>query len=147
MALSFDDWWEEHKTIRSVAGLPPDHKARDAGLIAVSKAWVSTWWSREAGSPPFFWRWRKEYQKEMCEGSPPKFIGIPQTNVKPQRVSRNPEEFDTIKKKLRKIVARSYLEKGDVESLMTFFGVPKGEDTRMVYDATACSLNSCLFAP
>jgi hypothetical protein len=68
-------------------------------------------------------------------------------NVKPQCVTRNPAEFETIRKKLRKVVARGYLEAGEVESLMNFFGVPKGTDTRMVYDATACGLNSCLFAP
>jgi hypothetical protein len=50
--------------------------------------------------------------------------------------------------KLEKVRRLRYLIPGTVQSLTSFFAVPKGEnDKRMVYDGTKCGLNDSLWAP
>ena len=53
-----------------------------------------------------------------------------------------------MEEKLGKVRQQGYILPGEVQSLTGFFAVPKGEDdTWIVYDATACGLNSALWAP
>jgi hypothetical protein len=54
-----------------------------------------------------------------------------------------------MEEKLADVIAKGYLEKGKVKSLMSYFAVDKagGLDIRMVYDGTKCGLNDVLWAP
>ena len=50
--------------------------------------------------------------------------------------------------KIEKVQAIGYILLGEVNSLTGFFAVPKGEDDiRIVYNVTACDLNTALWAP
>jgi hypothetical protein len=50
--------------------------------------------------------------------------------------------------KIQTVIQRGYIAGGKVQSLTQYFAVPKGtEDIRMVYDAMASGLNTCLWAP
>ncbi len=50
--------------------------------------------------------------------------------------------------KLQGVRDKKYIDKGEVQSLTSYFCVPKGEtDIRMVYDATRSGLNQSLWAP
>jgi hypothetical protein len=51
-------------------------------------------------------------------------------------------------KKIGKVRKRRYIEKGPIESLTSFFAVPKGlDDIRMVYDGTKSGLNKVIWVP
>jgi hypothetical protein len=53
-----------------------------------------------------------------------------------------------MKQKLDKVRRLEYIGPGRVESLTSFFSVPKGEeDIRMVYDGTKSGLNDAMWAP
>jgi hypothetical protein len=55
---------------------------------------------------------------------------------------------EAMKKKLEKIRRLKYIQSGRVDSLTSYFAVPKGEsDIRMVYDGTKSGLNDSLWAP
>lgn len=43
-------------------------KSRSAGLKALAYAGQAGWWKWKGGSYPFFWRWPKEFQKEIQDG-------------------------------------------------------------------------------
>jgi hypothetical protein len=50
--------------------------------------------------------------------------------------------------KLDKVRDRRYVTKGNVDSLISFFAVPKGtEDVRLVYDGTRSGLNDAIWVP
>ena len=56
--------------------------------------------------------------------------------------------MDNLKKKIKKVSQRGYIEEGHVKSLISYFAVPKGEgDIRVVYDGTKCGLNDVVWAP
>jgi hypothetical protein len=53
-----------------------------------------------------------------------------------------------MREKIKKVADRGYIKDGEVDSLISFFAVPKGEeDIRMVYDATKCGLNEVIWSP
>ena len=53
-----------------------------------------------------------------------------------------------MKKKLAKVREQRYVSPGTVESLTSFFAVPKGiDDIRMVYDGTKSGLNASIWVP
>ena len=55
---------------------------------------------------------------------------------------------EQMKIKLKKVIARGYLNTGFVQSLTNYFSVPKGlEDIRLVYDGTKSKLNASVWAP
>ena len=121
----------------------------EVGKDAVSRAADSTWWSWEAGSSLFFWRWPSRCQTAARDGTKlfvywdkmPKYM-------ERQRWPSNELERQKIEKKIRKVRARGYIKPGFVKSLTGFFAVPKaGTDIRIVYDATQCGLNEALWAP
>ena len=63
---------------------------------------------------------------------------------------RDPERRAKVRTKLEKVIKRRYmLTTGlKIRSLIKYLDVPKGDDDiRMVYDATANQLNSCVWAP
>jgi hypothetical protein len=53
-----------------------------------------------------------------------------------------------VKEKFEKFIGRGYITKGRVDSLISYFTVPKGEsDVQLVFDGTKSGLNSVLWAP
>ena len=72
--------------------------------------------------------------------------------LKPYRVPQRDQKDQHIKtqiiSKLNKVRTLGYIEKGKVDSLTSFFAVPKTDtDIRMVYDATVSGLNDVVWAP
>jgi hypothetical protein len=66
----------------------------------------------------------------------------------PQKDEPDPARKEKIRLKLLKVLARRYLEYGNVSSLTQLFAVAKGdEDIRMVYNGTSSGLNSHLWCP
>jgi hypothetical protein len=57
------------------------------------------------------------------------------------------DKLPAVRKKINKVFQRGYIWSGLVESTINFFNVEKGEDIRVVYNGTSCSLNDSLFAP
>jgi hypothetical protein len=121
----------------------------EVGKDAVCRAADSTWWSWEAGSTLFFWRWPARCQKSARDGTK---LFVDWSNM-PNYMDRQRWPVDELQrqkmeKKIRKVRARGYIKPGFVKSLTGFFAVPKaGTDIRIVYDATQCGLNEALWAP
>jgi len=119
-----------------------------AGRECVSRYCNSSWWEWTEGSRPHFWRWPQEYRSSIRDGVPPWFkTKVPKWQV-PQRPEKNEEVREAMRKKLEKIRRLKYIQEGHVDSLTSYFAVPKGEtDIRMVYDGTKSGLNDSLWAP
>lgn len=124
-------------------------KDYDVGIDAISRAISSSFWEWEDGSTVFFWRWTKEHRRELRDGlrvwfrkaSLPRYWGR-------QRWPEDMDHRDKLKGKVQKIVDRRYISAGQVQSLTSFFAVPKGvDDIRVVYDATKSGLNNAIWAP
>ena len=120
----------------------------EAGAECVERYANSDWWEWSDGSRPHFWRWPSDYQTPVRDGvSPWLKERLPRWLV-PQRAEREDSAREAMKRKLDKVRRMRYLAPGRVESLTSFFSVPKGEnDTRMVYDGTKSGLNDAMWAP
>lgn len=60
----------------------------------------------------------------------------------------DPEVKVRMRKKLRKVIKRGYMEMGVMLALTRFFAGPKGDDDiRMVYDALVGGLNDVIWMP
>jgi hypothetical protein len=122
-----------------------------AGCKAINYAIDATWWEWDGGSYPFFWRWKKEFVREMRDGIPPRFTRTPPVCRERQRPNSNPLFAAKERAKVLKVLKRGYLQPVQYskdQSLMHYFSVPKGEDDiRMVYDGSKCGLNGVTFAP
>lgn len=82
------------------------------------------------------------------DGVPPWFKSrVPRWQV-PQWSERDETKREAMKKKLEKVRRLGYIQPGRVDSLTSYFSVPKGEsDIQMVYDSTKSGLNDSLWAP
>lgn len=119
-----------------------------AVIDALKRALRSTWWEWKDGSAPFYWRWPTFYRRTIREGLKVYFIKDPPRNLKPQRHEKDQEVREKVRAKLAKVRDRRYIGPGRVESLTSYFSVPKGEaDIRMVYDGTASGLNDSIWVP
>ena len=119
------------------------------GSEAVWRTSQALWWSWEAGSTLLFWRWPVRHRPAIRDGTKA-FIHrhhLPSYS-KPQQVSKDPDTWDKVRRKVNGVRAREYIKEGGVKSITGFFDVPKGDlDIRMVYDATKCGLNDALWTP
>ena len=79
------------------------------------------------------------------------FVGPPPTAKVPQPPYDDEEIGQKVKEKIQRVINNGYIELRDikeVELLMYYFHVPKGEeDIRMVYDGSKSGLNKSFFAP
>lgn len=132
----------------ALASSPECAKDWEAGRECVARYCDSNWWEWSGGSRPHFWRWPLEYQKAIRDGVSPWFrTKAPRWQV-PQRDEKDEAMKEAMKKKLEKIRRLKYIQSGRVDSLTSYFAVPKGEsDIRMVYDGTKSGLNDSLWAP
>ena len=120
----------------------------EVGRDAISRAMDTTFWTWTRGSTIFFWRWNSYYKKEVRDGFPVfvDWTKVP-SNKQASRVPADPEIRRKEAEKLKNVVWKGYLETGFVKNLTHCFSVEKGEDIRMVYDATKSLLNEACWAP
>jgi hypothetical protein len=124
-------------------------KDLEIGRDAVGRAANASWWNWDAGSTLFFWRWPKWSKKSVRDGIT-LFVDWKRMPSfwKRQQWPTEPNSIAKLKKKLANVRAKKYIQPGFVKSLTSYFAVPKAKtDIRVVYDATACGLNDCLWAP
>jgi hypothetical protein len=127
---------------------PAERCNRIAAVDGIGRCANSSWWAWTSGSRPLFWRWPVWYQASIRDGLPLWLRGSMKRWCVPQRVEKDPVKRAQIRTKILSPVERGYLERGEVVSLTSFFGVPKGDDDiRMVYDGTKSGFNSVLWAP
>ena len=110
-----------------------------------------TFFEWRGGSIPFFWEWSPEYRDLLHKGVPvwlKASMNDSERWRKPQPRPA-PEEKPKIEAKLSGFIEKDYLRLDpDVDALISFFIVPKGDsDIRVVFDATKSGLNSHLEAP
>jgi len=119
-----------------------------AGRECVARYSNSSWWEWPDGSRPHFWRWPAEYRRQIRDGVKPWFRAkVPSWKV-PQRAEKDVVVWKAMKAKLDKVKRLRYICPGQVDSLTSFFAVPKGDsDVRMVYDGTKSGLNDSMWAP
>ena len=121
---------------------------RTAALECLSKVGHATWWSWDQGSRPLFWRWPKDYQSVVRDGVHLWYNGPQLRWIQKQKSPGSKELVGIIHKKLENIREKGYVEGGQIDSLMSYFNVPKGkDDVRMVYDGSKSGLNDRLWAP
>ncbi len=119
-----------------------------AARDCITRVGRSSTWAWNDGSRLLFWRWGESYYKEARDGAKiwvkeklPKF-------TEKQRVSKDAATRLKEREKVQKVRDRRYISKGKVESVTSFFSVPKGSsDIRMVYNGTSCGLNDAVYAP
>jgi hypothetical protein len=106
------------------------------------------WWDWKVGSRLFFWRWPKEHRREARDGYVPYVQGPLPSYKRPQPAEKDIKLRNKVAEKLGTVRSRKYIAKGPVQSLTSYFSVPKGEqDVRIVYDASRSKLNQSLWAP
>ena len=124
--------------------LESDEAARDALTRYVN----GDWWTWSRGSRPFFWEWPEEFQEAMRDGIRLWMTEHLTPYTKAQAKPLTMDEWEKVRLKLMNIRERGYVQPGVVDSLTSFFAVPKGDsDIRMVYDGTISGLNDSLWAP
>ena len=120
----------------------------EVGRDAIHRAMNTSFWTWNKGSTLFFWRWNAGYKQEIRDGFPvfADWSKVPSSRKK-QRLPSDPETRRKEAEKMEDVVRKGYLEEGYVKNLMNYFSVKKGDDIRMVYDATKCLLNDACWAP
>jgi hypothetical protein len=149
VAVSFYEWWKRELKAARHAGRAPSMRSLAVASKALAHAVDASWWDWDRGSAPFFWRWPEEYQEEMRDGLMPRFVGRPPSTMTPQLPPRDPSVAGKERAKLDKFRLRESVAPptGPILSLMSTFSVAKGDDIRMVFDASKSKLNEALFAP
>ena len=149
-------WWKRSVTRsflkwvrdRKKKGDSPTNEAMEAGRDAVARAAAATVWGWPEGSTPFFWRWPAEYESIIMSGLKLWIMDKLEPWTQAQKLPKDAKNKEKVLEKLADIRRKGYVEAGKVESLISFFEVPKGEsDIRMVYDGTKSGLNDALWAP
>jgi hypothetical protein len=158
-------WWRSNLRKEAAAYLDKEHGRcwRDATIMRthrlredhavvadiLGRSANATFWDWSGGSTLIFWRWSKDFRLRARDGVPV-FISkkLPEYR-KLQPKPGDDERAALVRDKLDKVRERKYIEPGVVVSLTSFFDVPKagGSDIRLVYDASKCGLNDCVWAP
>jgi hypothetical protein len=135
-------------TLKSKDSVDEFHQDITVGIDAIVRACKSSFWDWSHGSTLNFWRWPKDYIKEARDGTPIYITRkLPSYKVG-QKWPKDAETKEKMGSKLLKVVNWEYMKLGPTTSLTGTFPVPKGDsDIRLVYDATKCRLNECLWSP
>jgi hypothetical protein len=135
------DWWSE----RDARHFKDLKSAREV----VERSSRASWFEWEDGSTPVHWKWPTWCQPVARDGLPVWFKESPKQWRRPQRPGASAQVHDLMKSKLSKVRERRCIQASDdIDSLISFFAVPKGEDdVRMVYDGTKSGLNDCIWVP
>ena len=139
------------KNVQRTGNLPED-TALEAIRDALTRRLPGcTFFEWKKGSIPFFWEWSPEYQDFLHRGIPVWLKGSMERSERWRKPQPRPapEEKSKIEEKLKGFIDKDYLRlDSDVDALISFFVVPKGDsDIRVVFDATKSGLNSHLEAP
>ncbi len=119
-----------------------------AGRECLWRVAEADWWDWRCGSRLFFWRWPPDQRKVARDGYEPYIEGPLPKYLRPQPCEPDADTRAKVKAKLSNVRDKRYVRPGRVQSLTSYFSVPKGDtDVRMVYDATRSSLNAALWAP
>jgi hypothetical protein len=106
------------------------------------------WWEWKDGSTLLFWRWPPYVKLLAVAGHKPWFATSPPLYKVPQQAEGDDSMRKQVHKKLQVPLECRYIADGHVESLTSFFSVPKGDaDVRMVFDASKSGLNASLWVP
>jgi hypothetical protein len=133
---------EKHKKFEVVTG-----QDRDAARECLMRLQATTFWEWRSGSRPMFWNFPRDQQVTMRDGIILWMKGRMDPWITPQWLPKNPEDLPKVIEKLCAARDKGYIDLGLVESLISFFEVPKGlTDIRMVYDGTKSRLNESLWA-
>jgi len=135
-------WWRSDPK-------PPDLLPDlQAGRDCIHRVGLASWWDWEGGSRLLFWRWPLSQRAAARDGYPMFFQEPPVLYRRHQTSERDEKTRQLVAQKLQVVRNKGYIAKGRVESLTSFFSVPKGDDDiRLVYDASRSGLNKCLWAP
>jgi hypothetical protein len=119
-----------------------------AGRDCLHRVSQADFWEWHGGSRLFFWRWPPSLLEWARDGAPVYFNGEMPNLITCQQTPENEHTKDQVAKKLTKFVTRRYIVPGSVNSLISYFSVPKGElDIRLVFAGTKSGLNSKIWAP
>jgi len=131
-----------------VGWVKKSHPDVSAGRECLMRAAGATFWEWTAGSRLFFWRWPEESRVWARDGHPVYVSGALPQFRKVQPREPDPAVCAKVKEKLEKFIGKGYTTRGRVNSLVSYFTVPKGEpDVRLVFDGTKSGLNAALWAP
>jgi len=120
----------------------------DVGRDCLVRVTQADFWEWSGGSRLFFWRWPDESRLWARDGHPV-YFSEPLPNYR-QKQSVEPalDVRAKVTTKLKKFIDRGYVIPRRVQSLISYFTVPKGDsDVRLVFDGTKSGLNSALWAP
>jgi hypothetical protein len=102
VTVGFYEWWKKELTTARHIGRIPSMRSLNVASKALAHAADASWWDWDRGSAPFFWRWPKEYQEEIRDGLPPRFIGPPPSTMRPQLPPRDASVANKERAKLDK---------------------------------------------
>ena len=99
------------------------------------------------GSALFFWWWHRCYKSYTKDGVPQWTKGKPSETRRPQPKIPDPNTLQRVRENINKVRDRYFIAPGLVQSLISYFAVPKGEsDIRMVNDGTLSGFNDWVWA-
>jgi hypothetical protein len=150
---------------RGTSSVPPatspnTELLRDAnvGASVLEKVCHTTWWEWSRGSTLIFWRWPAgEQRRGARDGMEAYFHSEPPSFH--ERVKQPKQDaFELLLPKFQSIIERGYVvsnqsatetaELADfIMSYIDYFGVPKADDIRVVYNGASCGLNETVWAP
>jgi hypothetical protein len=135
------DWWSERDARH--------YKDLNAAREVAERSSRATWFEWADGSAPVHWKWPAWYQPIARDGLPVWFREAPKQWRRPQPAGATAQIHELMKSKIAKVRERRYVQgSSEIQSLISFFAVPKGEDdVRMVYDGTKSGLNDCIWVP
>ena len=120
----------------------------DVGGDVLRNFGEADWWNWSGGSTLIFWRWPEGPQRKAArDGMAPWILGeLP--NFKRRSKAPPPKDRSMMWSKFEKFLHRRYVRlKRTILSFTEYFHVPKGDDIRMVFNGTSCSLNRAAWAP
>ena len=120
----------------------------EAARDCIRRVCNASFWDWAGGSRLLFWRWPLPLRAWARDGLPVFYAGELPCYRTRQPPAPDEHTKAEVAAKLSKFVSRGYISPGPVISLISFFGVPKGDsDIRLVFDGTKSGLNSKLWAP
>ena len=121
---------------------------QDAARECLMRLQVTKFWEWRSGSRPMCWNFPVNQQVTMRDGIMLWMKGRMGPHRAPQRLPKDPAHLPKVIEKLRVARDKGHIDLGVVDSLISFFEVPKGlMDIRKVYDGTKSGLNEMLWAP
>jgi hypothetical protein len=137
--------WIRHVRQRQKGLNPVTETDREGTRECLLRLQGDTFWEWRSGSWPVFWNYPSDQQVTMRDGIILQMKGSVDPWLAPHRLPKDPGDTPKVIEKLCVARDKGHVDLGSVESLISFFEVPKGlSDVRMVYDGTKSGLNEML---